>query len=118
MSEVLKRSLEQCKLANSANGSAPKKKRSTPVQPHHSFKPVLPCLSWPRVPTSDVTADNARVKWEVVAIYNHLARVYGGDEAARKMDYLTAPTTLPSATTHMRKKKTGTPGFRHTRAHR
>ena len=42
------------------------------------------------------------MEWEVVAIYNHLACVCGGDEAARKTDYLTAPTTLPSAITHMR----------------
>ena len=111
-SEVLKRRSELVRNSNSANGSAPKKKRAAGVMSHPSFKPVLPCLAWPKGPVGDVTTDNARVKWEVEAIYNHLVHLYGGDEAARKMDFLTAPMTAPKAIANIKKDwDSGFPGY-------
>ena len=103
--QVLKRRADNLKQNNSLNGSAPKKKRTKPpTKPHRTFTPGLPYLAWPKGSTSDTTADNVRVKWEAVAIHNHLIRLYGDDEAANKMDYLTAPTTYLAALGHMRDK--------------
>ena len=94
MSEVLKRRKEVNKQNASAAGSAPKKKPRKDIIPSHNrFKPGVAYPSWPTGSTCDVSPEQPRVKWEVKQMYAHLADVFGADEAAVKMDHLTAPTT-------------------------
>jgi hypothetical protein len=102
MEEVLKRRKEVRKENMSANGSALKKKHRKDATPSHPrFTPGVSYLSWPptkgppSVPVSNVPPDHRRVKWEVGQIFAHLVEVFGDDEAAAKMDHLTATKTRP-----------------------
>jgi hypothetical protein len=97
LSAALKRRKEVRKLSSSAAGSASKRKRSMGTPTHERFKPGVAYLSWPAGSVCDVSPNHPRVKWEVVQIYEHLVNVFGGDEAAAKMNQLTAPTTKTSA---------------------
>ena len=49
------------------------------------FNPGVAYLSWPTGSSCDVSPEHPRVKWEVVQIYEHLVGVFGGDEAAAKI---------------------------------
>ena len=91
LSAAFKRRKEVHNVNSSAAGSAPKKKRSMAIPTHERFKPGVAYLAWPRGSNCGVSPDHPRVKWEVVQIYEHLVSVFGGDEAAAKMNHLTAP---------------------------
>ena len=103
MSGVLKRHKEVNKENASAAGSAPKKKRRKDIIPSHNrFKPGVAYLSWPKGSSCHISPQQPRVQWEVKQIYAHLVGVFGIDEAAVKMDILTASTTTTKFLTKMK----------------
>ena len=110
--EVRKRQKENQKEKSSVSGAAPKKKRRTfTITTAARFRAPSPLL-FPKGSKYDVSPADPRVVWEIKQIYAHLSEVFGRDQAAVKMDILTAATT--DAAFLAKSKRSSTTGSRRT----